>query len=308
MVATGIVLVLALTLGLVLTENGDNIEETNGQVEYFKIVDTKAGRIQGKVVEVIRDDNQTEMVYRFRNIPYAEPPIGDLRWSPPKRARRWNGTLSYSDHEIWCKQPPFYRKDKGVEDCLILTIRQPASANSTNLYPVLFWIHGGGLIYGSSDWYHPDEQCSASLGMVTVSINYRLNTFGFLSLKEIWSTIISDKPKDQSYGNFGIMDMILALEWVKDNIGSFGGDPNKVTILGQSGGGAAVFSLITSPMTSTLFGKAIAASGYPVSPKSNYIIADAVYGQEIKKIMNCTKGKASVIQSCLKGKNSRTNS
>ena len=263
----------------------------------------KLEKSKGKIINTIKDDGQEEMVYRFRNIPYAEPPIGDLRWKPPQRARRWNETLAYSDKQIWCKQSPLFRKDKGVEDCLILTIRQPASANAFSPYPVLFWIHGGGLLFGSSDMYYPDEQCSASLEMVTVSINYRLSVFGFLSLKDIWSTDInSNELKDRSYGNFGIWDMILALEWVKDNIGSFGGDPNRVTILGESGGGAAVFSLVTSPLTNSLFSKAIAASGYPVAPESTYTKADAVYGQKFKKDLNCTEGEASVIEECLKGK------
>ena len=295
----GIALGLAVTLGLVLSQNDDT--KVIKQPKHFKIVDSKAGKVQGKIINIIKDDGQKEMVYRFRNIPYAEPPIGDLRWRPPKRTRRWNKTLAYSDEQIMCKQQ-INKKDIGVENCLILTIRQPASANTSNPYPVLFWIHGGGLLFGSSDAYFPDEQCSASLEMVTVSINYRLNTFGFLSLKEIWSTTTSDEPKDQSYGNFGIMDMILALEWVKDNIGSFGGDPNRVTILGESGGGAAVLSLVTSPLTNSLFSKVIAASGYPVSPESTYTKADAVYGQKIKKGLNCTEGEASEILSCLKGK------
>ena len=144
---------LAVTLGIVLSRN-DNDTNTPEQVKHFKIIDTKAGKIQGKIISIIKDDGQEEMVYRFRNIPYAEPPIGNLRWKPPQRARRWNETLTYSDKQIWCKQPPLYRKDKGVEDCLILTIRQPASANASSPYPVLFWIHGGGLLVGSSDMYY----------------------------------------------------------------------------------------------------------------------------------------------------------
>ena len=291
---------LAATIGLVLSSGIKTEPSKETESGSFKIVDTKFGKVQGKIIQVTKDDGQEEKVYRFRNIPYAEPPIGDLRWKPPRRVERWDNTLEYSEEEIWCKQPPYYRKDKGVEDCLILTIRQPASANATNPYPVLFWIHGGALIYGSSDWYYPGEQCSASLEMVTVSINYRLNMFGFLSIKEIWST--SGEPKDQFYGNFGIMDMVLALEWVKENIGSFGGDPNRVTILGESGGGAAVFSLITSPITESLFSKAIAASGYPVSIESDYRKFDAVYGQVIKQELNCTNGNESAIQSCLKAK------
>ena len=285
---------LALIVGLVLSGNDDT---EKFKAKYFKIVDTKAGKVEGKIIKVLKDDGQAEIVYRFRNIPYAEPPTEDLRWKPPQRAKRWNKTLAYSDDEIWCKQPSV-----GVEDCLILTIRQPASANATHPYPVLFWIHGGSFLYGSSDWYYPDEQCSASLGMVTVSINYRLNTFGFLSLEEIWSTVTSDEPKEQSYGNFGVMDMILALEWVKDNIRSFGGDPNRVTILGESAGGAAVFSLVTSPMTSALFNKAIAASGYPVSLESSYMKANNLYGGQFKRDLNCTQGNANEIQKCLKGK------
>ena len=289
---------LGAALFVSLFLNG-NLKGTKPE-DNFKIVDTKFGKVQGKIIQVTKDDGQEEKVYRFRNIPYAEPPVGDLRWKPPKRAKIWDDILEYSDQKIKCTQTDENWSTVGTEDCLILTIRQPASANATNPYPVLFWMHGGALIYGSSDWYYPDEQCSASLEMVTVSINYRLNMFGFLSIKEIWSII--GEPKDQFYGNFGIMDIVLALEWVKENIESFGGDPNRVTILGQSGGGAAVYSLLKSPMTNSLFSKAIASSGYPLSLKSNFRRANSRYGDSFKHDLNCSKGLDEEIAICLHNK------
>ena len=311
--ATFTILVLATTLGLVLHQ-----KEENDQIETkkeFVYVETGLGKIQGKVISVIKDDGEKEEVHRFRNIPYAEPPIGESRWKPPQKKTQKFGTgsnnniLEYSDREIWCNQ--FRKYDTGVEDCLILTIRQPVSANKTHPRPVLFWIHGGGLMSGSSDWYYPNEQCTASLDMVTVSINYRLNLFGFLSIKEIWKEPSNiDDPKDfqnHYYGNFGLMDIVMALEWVQENIASFGGDPKRVTILGESGGGAAVFSLVASPMTASrsLFNKAISASGYPASVESSYKKADETFGPTFKENLNCNEGSKEDILKCLKSKTSK---
>jgi len=286
-----IVLVAAIAIGLGVTYSQGESSKKPAQQE-FVTVSTKTGQIQGKVKNVVRDDGQTEAVYTYRNIPYAQPPVDDLRWRPPVPVKRWDGVLKYRDEVVKCKQ--FKMKEIGTEDCLLLHIRQPASsANRTNNLPVLFWIHGGGLIQGYADWYYPDEQCSASLGMVTVSINYRLNMFGFLSLKENWL-------KENYYGNFGIQDMIVALQWVKQNIHSFGGDPEKVTILGESGGGAAVNSLIASPLAAGLFVKAISGSGYPVSIETDFNRANERYGATFKQDTNCTKTDSEDVMNCLR--------
>ncbi|XP_066910105.1 fatty acyl-CoA hydrolase precursor, medium chain-like [Clytia hemisphaerica] len=294
-----LIIVVAVTLALVFTLKKD-VDNKSLPTSSFKVVQTKQGGMEGKIIKVTRDDGETENVYRFRNVPYAEPPIRDLRWKAPKPIQTQSKTLKYSDQQIWCAQikPPNNILNI-TEDCLILTIRQPESATPDQPLPVLFWIHGGALARGSSDWYYPDEQTSASLGMVTVSVNYRLGIFGFLSIKELWST---NDGEEGQYGNFGILDMIEALKWVKMNIKSFGGDPNKVTILGESGGGAAVFSLITSPLTDGLFNKAIAASGYPVSLETTFERADSRYGSSFKEDLRCSNGNDGDVMTCLREK------
>ena len=304
-------------------------------------------------------------MYEFRNIPYAAPPVGPLRWQPPSPVTKtlWSKTLPYNPKEIWCKQFFHGGHELGTEDCLVLTVRQPSfskkttvrkpsfgkvvtarrssvnknsarqpsfsqnnivkknrfskktatrkpssssSKNTTKtnkttskqLLPVLVWIHGGALGYGSNNWYYPDENCSASLGMVTVSINYRLNIFGFLSIKDMWKTKNRQSHMKKSFGNFGIMDMIAALKWVRDNIQSFGGDPTRVTVLGQSAGAAAIYSLIVSQQTDGLFYKAIVSSGYPIAEQSDYHRAEQRYGDLFRRDTGCAN--STDIMRCLR--------
>jgi len=268
-----------------------NAVHRNITADEYIITTTKLGQVQGKIHNIMKDNGSQEIVYEYRNIPYAQPPVGALRWRPPLPARPWKGVLPYKSEQIWCKQF-FHGYERGTEDCLVLTIRQSRSSVIGNKsLPVLFWIHGGALNYGSSDWYYPDEQCSASLEMITVSINYRLNLFGFLSIKELWE-------KGEYDGNYGIMDIILALKWVRDNIASFGGNPDKVTLLGQSAGGAAIYSLIASPSAAGLFHKAIPASGYPVNLASNKFRAEKKFGNYLRKITGCER--ASEVGKCLR--------
>ncbi|XP_066934060.1 carboxylesterase 1C-like [Clytia hemisphaerica] len=264
------------------------------KTDSFITTQTPKGAIQGKIHQIIKDDRSPDKVYEYRNIPYAQPPVGNLRWKPPVPAIKWNSVFKYDNKEVWCKQF-FHGYELGTEDCLTLTVRQPSKATPNNSLPVLVWIHGGALGYGSNNWYYPDEQCSASLNVVSVSINYRLNLFGFLSIKELWET----KPNvAKEYGNFGIIDIIQALRWVQENISSFGGDPKRVTLLGQSAGGAAIYSLIGSPHTSRLFHKAIPASGYPVDAKSDYLRAEKRYGNYLRKDSGCAN--STDIMKCLR--------
>ena len=213
---------------------------------------------------MVTDKGQSKYVYEFKNIPYAVPPLGNRRWRPPLRMNKkdstcWSGTLKYNNQSVVCIQK--YRAADpiiGQEDCLLLDIRTPTVTKKANL-PVVVWIHGGGLLWASKgkDGAFPGLQYTASLDAVTISVNYRLNVFGFLSLEELWIK----SGDDESYGNYGIMDLIISLKWIRDNIHNFGGDPNHVTIFGQSGGAAAAFALLASPQAHNLFRKVITASG-----------------------------------------------
>jgi len=145
----------------------------------------------------------------------------------------------------------------------------------------------------------PDEQSTASIEMVTVSINYRFNIFGFLSLEEIWSV---EEDKEKYYGNFGILDAIRAPQWVKEKIQSFGGDSDKVTILRQPSGGSTIYSLVTSPLALGLFTKPIAASGFETPAGNTYTYANLLYSSVFKEDTGCQKNMSSKseIATCLR--------
>lgn len=297
-----------MTLNCISVNNGSphHSPENNQNSENKVVIETDCGKVEGMKYEEITTDPQAKLdVYEFRNIPYAVPPIGNLRWRPPVRLskdkkRCWNGTLQYDSKKIVaCKQiNPREATLKTTEDCLVLTVRTP-SINPDKRLPVLYWIHGGGMDWGYNEMfaYHPDREFSASMQVVTVSVNYRLNIFGFLSLKELWIT----SGADESYGNYGVMDQVLGLQWVRDNIGNFGGDPNKVTIYGESGGGTGVYCLISSPLAKGLYQKASPASGAP-HIRVTHVEADKIYRTYIEK-SNCSFPNPSEVVDCLQNKN-----
>nr|AJP62542.1 carboxylesterase [Oxya chinensis] len=196
--------------------------------------------------------------FRFLGIPYAAPPVGPLRFQPPKSALTWKGVrdaLKFGNH---CVQFDLINNQEvGSEDCLYLNVYTPKLPEGTlfDLLPVMFWIHGGGFTAGdgSDILYGPDLLIEHNVLVVT--INYRLGAFGFLSTGD------SVVP-----GNMGLKDQVMALQWVKRNIASFGGDPNNITIFGESAGGASVHYLLLSPMAKGLFHKAIIQSGAAFCP------------------------------------------
>lgn len=197
-------------------------------------------------------------VVSFKGIPYAAPPVGDLRWRAPKKADSWNGTKKADEYGPICQQI-HQPKDNGVgplpmsEDCLTLNIFAPASAKRA---PVMVWIHGGGYVNGSGTAALYDGSALARQGVVVVTLNYRLGRFGFFA-----HPALTADAKGEAVGNYGLMDMIAALKWVRENAARFGGDPTQVTIFGESAGGAAVNSLMTSPAARGLFVRAIVQSG-----------------------------------------------
>jgi para-nitrobenzyl esterase len=189
-------------------------------------------------------------VDEWLGIPYAQPPVGALRWEPPQPAASWTGGRSARFYGNECTQagnPPV-----NTEDCLYLNVYAPAVIPEGAKLPVLFWIHGGGNVSGSGDRYD-GSQLAQSDGIIVVTINYRLGPFGILSLPGLSST--------EPAGNFSLLDMEAALRWTQADIPAFGGDSSKVTIAGESAGGMAVCSLLASPPAKGLFSAAIMESG-----------------------------------------------
>jgi para-nitrobenzyl esterase len=200
----------------------------------------------------------------FKGIPYAAPPVGKLRWKPPQPLAPWHGIKTTTEFGPACYQPEskfvsIYTGDPMPmsEDCLSLNIWAPADAHNA---PVFFWIYGGALWGGASRDPLYDGTKLAAQGIVVVTINYRLGVLGWLAHPEL----SAESPLHIS-GNYGLLDQIAALKWVKDNIGAFGGDPSNVTIAGESAGGLSVLYLMASPEARGLFAKAIAESAYMVS-------------------------------------------
>ncbi|HJJ48925.1 MAG TPA: carboxylesterase family protein [Methanocorpusculum sp.] len=194
-------------------------------------------------------------VDRFLGIPYAEPPVGDLRFAPPVPKKPWTETLDCTKYGNSAVQSPFLIGDKPVsEDCLYLNVWKPSDAKEGDNLPVYFWIHGGGWCFGSGaeSTYNGDR--FAKEGVILVTINYRLSALGYLALDTLMK-------KYGTAGNWATLDQICALQWVHDNISKFGGDPNNVTVGGESAGSFNTFALLLSPKAEGLFQKAALESG-----------------------------------------------
>lgn len=189
----------------------------------------------------------------FLGVPYAAPPVGQLRWQPPQPAAHWSGVRAATAFGPHCAQPlsPF-GKGSTSEDCLFLNVFTPSGHSPANR-PVMLWIHGGALVTGESDDYPPADLVAD--GTVVVTINYRLGALGFLA-----HPALTAQPGGPS-GDYGLMDQQAALHWVQRNIRAFGGNPRDVTIFGESAGGLSVLSQLVSPGAHGLFARAIVESG-----------------------------------------------
>lgn len=203
---------------------------------------------------------QANGVLAFKGVPFAAPPVGDLRWQAPQPALSWEGVREATRYGDICTQK-MPNPDNGIgqlpasEDCLTLNIfTQNLNANARR--PVMVWIHGGGFVNGSGSAELYDGSELASRGVIVVTINYRLGRFGSFA-----HPLLTAEANGGLVANYGMMDMIASLEWVQRNIGAFGGDANNVTIFGESAGGMAVQKLMTSPNARGLFHKAIVQSG-----------------------------------------------
>jgi para-nitrobenzyl esterase len=196
----------------------------------------------------------------FKGIPFARPPVGDLRWRPPQAVAKWQGVRAATNYGADCMQLPFPSDAaplgmKPAEDCLYLNVWRPANVAGRKL-PVLVWIYGGGFVNGGSSPAVYDGSPFARDGIIFVSFNYRLGRFGFFA-----HPALSVEQAGGPLANYAIMDQIAALEWVRRNIAAFGGDPGNVTICGESAGGMSVHVLMTSPEAAGLFQRAIVQSG-----------------------------------------------
>ena len=249
------------------------------------VVRVESGELQGVVADGVAS---------FKGIPFAAPPVGELRWRPPQPPAKWTGVRQAVEFGANCMQgrfgpPPGAGARAGAppargtepaptpapapapapappagvpvvqapsEDCLFLNVWRPASAAPGAKLPVMVWIHGGGFTGGSGASPNTSGVQFAKQGVVLVSINYRLGRFGFFAFPAL-----SRERPDETKGNYAYMDQIAALQWVKRNIAAFGGNPDNVTIFGFSAGGVSVHSLLASPMARGLFHKAIAQSG-----------------------------------------------
>jgi len=236
------------------------------------VVSAPAGPVQGRIEGDVR---------AFRGIPYAEPPIGDARWTPPRPTQPWTDAHDATEFGPACTQPAsrgtsVYAHDIGAtsEDCLTLNIWTPTDAHDA---PVFVWIHGGALRGGASNEMLYDGARLAQEGVIVVSINYRLGILGYLAHPEL-----SAESPDGVSGNYGLLDQIEALRWINQNIAAFGGDAANVTIAGESAGGLSVMYLMAAPQARDLFAKAITQSAYMVSapelkePRHGAYAAEAV--------------------------------
>src|ERR1017187_3019909 len=193
----------------------------------------------------------------YRGVPFAAPPVGDLRWRAPQPAAKWAGVKEATKFGPACIQG-MGNPNSGPatsEDCLYLNVWTPAKSANDRV-PVLVWIYGGGFNAGSTSEPNYSGERLAKKGVVLVSIAYRVGQLGFLAHPDL-----SAESKNHASGNYGLLDMIAGLQWVQKNIGAFGGDPRHVTIFGESAGGIAVSMLCASPLAKVLFHGAISQSG-----------------------------------------------
>jgi para-nitrobenzyl esterase len=214
-------------------------------------------RTANGVVEGAREENSVRV---FKGIPFAQPPVGDLRWKPPQPAKDWSGVRMADKFGPRAMQLPLFgdmvfRSDGMSEDCLYLNVWTPAKSGDERL-PVLVYFYGGGFVAGDGSEPRYDGAGMAGKGVVAVTANYRLGVFGFLAHPEL----TKESPGHAS-GDYGLMDQAEALRWVRRNIAAFGGDPEKVTIAGESAGSLSVCALMASPLSKRLFAGAVGESG-----------------------------------------------
>jgi para-nitrobenzyl esterase len=254
---------------------------------HSKVVVTDDGPVRGIA---------TPAMDSFLGIPYAAAPVGDLRWRAPRPHARWHTPLDATRFGNRCPQnpDPFDNQGQGsvTEDCLFLNVYTPGDNDHdrwAHRHPVMVWIHGGSLVFGQSNTYVPPKLVGEG-DVVVVTINYRLGYLGFLA-----HPALSSESPNYSSGNYGLMDQQLALRWVQRNIAHFGGDPDNVTIFGESAGGFSVHSQLASPLAAGLFHRAIVESGaYSLTQPT---LADAeIAGDAFASLTGCGSQTAACLR------------
>jgi para-nitrobenzyl esterase len=220
-------------------------------------------KIANGILEAANQPNSA--IRSFKGIPFAQPPVGDLRWREPQPVKNWTGPRSARQFGPRCMQvttpgADYWFRGSGMnEDCLYLNVWTPAKSGKERL-PVLVYVFGGGFQNGDGSEPRYDGESMARKGIVAVTVNYRLNIFGFFSHPEL----TAESPHHAS-GNYGLLDQVAALEWVRRNIAAFGGDPARVTVAGESAGSISVSALMASPLSRNLIAGAIGESGAMIS-------------------------------------------
>src|SRR6266568_8308046 len=244
------------------------------------VVATADGTVRGRAVAATDE---------FLGIPYAAPPVGALRWQPPRPPAPWHGTRAASSYAPHCPQPSgSFGRASTSEDCLYLNVFAPAGARGKHL-PVMVWVHGGSLRTGESDDYNPAGLVRD--GVVVVTINYRLGALGFLA-----DAALASRPGGPA-GNYGLMDQQAALRWVQRNIGGFGGNPGEVTLFGESAGGLSTLAQLISPGARGLFQRAIVESGTYELTEQSLATAESA-GDAFAAKVGCTSDTAACLRPC----------
>ena len=254
MLSKRIVLTIAVAVAFV---SGLTLNSTLGASGSNNLIRVDGGTISGTAADGVRS---------YKGIPFAAPPVGDLRWKPPQPVIPWEGVRECISFGAECPQSPYPEgsmyytaPQKKSEDCLYLNVWTTANAGEKR--PVMVWIHGGALTRGSGSRGTYDGTAFAKKGVVLVTVNYRLGPLGYLAHPDL-----SGESPNHSSGNYGVLDQIAALKWLRKNIAGFGGDPNRVTIFGESAGSWSVNVLVASPLAKGLFHRAIGESGGQFGP------------------------------------------
>ncbi|XP_036043688.1 acylcarnitine hydrolase-like isoform X1 [Onychomys torridus] len=263
------------------------------------IRNTHTGKVRGSLIQV----NDTKAgVHRFLGIPFAKPPVGPLRFAPPEAPEPWSGVRDGTSYPAICLQNVDMMNSEGLkklkmmmppisvsEDCLHLNIYTPSHAHEGSNLPVMVWIHGGALVVGTASMYD-GSMLTAIEDVVIVTIQYRLGVLGFFSTGD-----------QHARGNWGYLDQVAALRWVQQNIAHFGGNPDQVTIFGESAGGTSVSSLVLSPLSKGLFHGAIMQSGVALLPGLISSSSEVVY-QTVANLSGCEAMDSEALVHCLRGK------
>src|SRR4030095_11614648 len=249
------------------------------------VVTTRTGKVRG----VARRSGGAE----FLGIPYAKAPVGKLRWHEPVPMKPWSGVRDATAFGAPCAQAilgDWNRRDSETsqEDCLFLNVITAAWPAKTNL-PVMFWIHGGANAGGTATNPLYKDGTLVNHGVILVTVNYRLGIFGFFAHPGLTS-----ESSHKASGNYALMDQIAALRWVHDNIATFGGDPNNITVFGESAGAQDTSLLMTSPLAHGLFQRAIAQSGSAVNPPAPTLADSEKSGERIASILKAPSGNAAI--------------